>query len=326
MQTKRDIGIDLLRGFSMIIVIVLHVMANYLNQKDIFYVWDYLHFAVAAFIFCSAYIFFGKTLKKSPSTPISFSYIGKRFQRLYLPYLFFVFIVVILRLIFETRVITADYLLANILVIGGIDINWLVLLFIQFIVLFSLLSYSYHRYRTIFWIYSLLAFLSSIFLFFYSVPFHWKWIMWIPWSLVALYSIAYIHYDWRRNWIIPVITFGLLTCAGFIIQYGENNGIGLSIHKYPPDFLFISYGLFVISILYPLFSRQFMHSPIISAPLSFFSTFSYQLYFIHYLTLYIGEQFQLSQIIPWYLYTAAIIVTTAGIQKAFILVSRFVRH
>src|SRR6266403_5134039 len=94
MMTERNQLIDNLRGVSMIVIILTHTTAFFPGDKVAYLLWNWSHFAVPIFLFCSAYLF----LKKSDDKPLHFfSYLKKRVVRLLLPYyLFFFFFLIAL--------------------------------------------------------------------------------------------------------------------------------------------------------------------------------------------------------------------------------------
>src|SRR3989344_3984886 len=67
----RNTTIDFLRGFAMLIMVAIDVTAFYLSQKTTYLVWDYTHFVVPIFVFCSAYLYF----ERKSDSPFNISYI-----------------------------------------------------------------------------------------------------------------------------------------------------------------------------------------------------------------------------------------------------------
>jgi hypothetical protein len=130
MAKERNETIDVLRGVSLLAVIFIHCLAYYLSDNVAHTLWNYSQFAVQVFVFCSGYLFFKKFI--GTNTQPSFNYLFSRIKRLLVPY--YIFLVTFIPIIYLTqrKKITFTFLLENILVKDGIDINWLVLLFIQF--------------------------------------------------------------------------------------------------------------------------------------------------------------------------------------------------
>ncbi|MBI3887543.1 acyltransferase family protein [Candidatus Microgenomates bacterium] len=120
--------IDTLRGLAMLVMILTHTTVFFLQDPSANFLWNWSHFAVPIFVFCSVYLFFQKSLYDK----IAFwSFVKKRFVRLLIPYYWFLLFFLIILFFTKPETLSIKYLLQSIFVIGGVDINWLVLLFMM---------------------------------------------------------------------------------------------------------------------------------------------------------------------------------------------------
>src|SRR3989339_801182 len=173
--------IDTLRGIAMSSMILIHTNAYFLGDKLSYFLWDYSQFAVPVFIFCSAYLGF-KNRGHFKTFKSFFTHLLNRFRRLLIPYYLFAFIYFLLIAIKEPHRITSGFIMKSLLIIGGIDINWMILLFLMFTFFIPVISYTAIRQR---WLFYLLIFFSCIFSFifiFVKFPYNYRFIMWLPWS------------------------------------------------------------------------------------------------------------------------------------------------
>ena len=158
MQKERNNTIDILRGIGLFCVIFIHALAYYLNDITAHVFWNYLQFAVQIFVFCSGYIFFVKYL---PQTNFNWlQYFIKRVKRLLIPY--YIFLALFLPIVFftEPKKFQIPYIIDNLLVKDGIDINWLILLFIQLTLVTIFLKYAINKKKLLFYLYTALSFRS----------------------------------------------------------------------------------------------------------------------------------------------------------------------
>lgn len=282
--------IDVLRGIAVFAMILIHVNYFYISQKIPFILWNYSQFAVPVFIFCSSYLFFVK------SSSLSLNYLKKRFSRLLIPYWIFLSLFIPLVYLNEPGKVSINYVLSSILGIGGVDISWLVLLFLIFTILFPLIK-SLEKNKILFFAFSLISFIVSLVLVFFSFPLNYKFIMWVPWSLVILFSIFFIKFE-AKKWFFPsiiIVSFVLYLVLGFVLA-NLNHNLSFVNNKYPPNLYLLSFGFFAITLLFWL-AKLKVFKPL-SSGISFLSLNSYNIYFIHYFILYFVRIF--AKNLPWY--------------------------
>lgn len=287
-MVQRNQLIDSLRGFSMIVIIFTHATAFFPSDPITSLFWNWSNFAVAIFIFCSAYLYF----QKSSDKPLHiFSFLKKRIIRLLVPYYIFLGFFFLVLFIISPEILSFKYIWQSVLVIGGVDINWLVLLFLYITILLPFLVWSQKKVPVFFWMFFSLSLGSAFFLLFYRLDVPYKFIMWLPWSLILYFTWFYLRYENKRHIIVWSC---IVSCLLFGLSYGILNSIQHStvlIHnKYPPNIVYLSYGIVVLLGLV-LLSKYLFSQKLVLATINFFSRYSYSIYFLHYLVLTVFAAF-----------------------------------
>ena len=320
---KRDITIDLLRGWSLLAIILIHVTVYYQGNRLAYRIWNWNQYAVAVFVFCSAYLYF----KKSP-TFTSFSqfafYLKKRLLRLLIPYYLFLGAYFLFLFFSKPWTLTGSYILQNLLAIGGVDLNWLVLLFIFFLFLFPFIHFLWKNQRPLFYLYGLISLLSAVYFLFYPSLLPYRLVMWLPWSLVAVVTQLFVDQEKNQRFLLAGFLVSLLI---FILSYQIQSFLGHSLahyrNKYPPNIYHLSYsllGLFTLLIIMRM--RFFQWSPI-AKTLDFLSRYSYSLYFIHLFFILVIYQFRGQRFFDWYGLLLVVIIFSVITQLLLNRLSRF---
>lgn len=280
MQTRtRIFAIDILRALAIIGVLVIHTLARFLGPTAINETWNYLEFVVITFVVCSGYVnwlSFQNNKKKS-----LLAWYSKRFVRLYVPYVLYVAAVYVL---------THSFSPASLTLTGGIDVGWLTLLFMQLALITPVyIWFTGNSRRNIFSL-IFIGMISLIVVFFPIAPIYSRVAAWIPWSFVYLLgmNVAKIESTQKHGMKYYVAAFGLaaivwLALAEFLRARGST--LTFTLHKYPPDLFYLSYGIAAtgaLLFLVTLFEKVFagMHSVVM-----FFSKHSYGMFFLHLLIL-----------------------------------------
>lgn len=305
-KPSRFVEIDILRGVAVFAMILIHVNYFYISDKIAFVLWNYSQFAVPVFIFCSSYLFF---IKKKDV--LSLNYFKKRFIRLLLPYWVFLIFFIPLVILNEPGKVSFSYILGSILAIGGVDISWLVLLFLIFSILFPIISYFFEKQKILFAIYAIISVFVSLFLVFAPIPLNYKFLMWIPWSTVALFSVLFIKFEHKKRFFPFFLTVSFVLFVFLLfVQINLNHTLSFVNNKYPPNLYFLSFGIFSISLLF-LFAKLKLFKPL-NRGIAFLSVNSYSVYFIHYLVLYLSRIFLKN--LPWYGLFSVVLIFTVLIQ------------
>ncbi len=283
---KRLFEIDDIRGISIIVMILIHTNVYFLQYPLSYATLEISQFAVVAFIFCSAYLFFQK--KQEYSWKTFFLHLWKRVKRLIVPYYFFFAVYYLFLLLKEPHKLTSSYVLQNIFVVGGLDFNWLVLLFIQMAILMPFIAYLAEKRKKLLAVYFAVAVVSSLLFLKYTPLSYYRSIMWLPWSLVLIYTY-YFDKMWNNKKIFFWMTFlfaGLFVGTQQLILPIFHHSLYMYDNKYPPNLYHLAYGFLSINILFFLSKRGVFSHKIIRSVIHFFSLYSYQIFFIHILVIY----------------------------------------
>ncbi|MGB9883422.1 MAG: acyltransferase family protein [Microgenomates group bacterium] len=301
-NSTRIFFIDNLRGLAILAMMMIHATAYFLNDKLAYFVWDNLEWAVPVFVFCSFYLSFQKHIYLKGNQWLG--YFKKRLKRLLFPYFVFLLVYFFLIYFFEPNKFNLDYFLANIFLFGGVDFNWLVLLFIYFMFLTPIFVKIFqNKFFKI--IYFILVISASLFFIFFKI--NYRLIIWLPWSFYLFLIAMFIKEDNKKIILMTVLSFFSFLLLGFLeIKIGHN--LSQYSNKYPPTLYHLTFGSFWIGILYFIFKNQE------NKFLRFFSINSYSLYFIHFLVLLLIVWFK---IIPnnWFLFFLEIFSGSVIIQK-----------
>lgn len=281
---KRLPELDDLRGISIIVMILIHTNVNFFSNKWAYNTREISQFAVIAFLFCSSYL---ALLKPLPTVSEFFPYIAKRLKRLLIPFLIFFTIYILFSTIAMGKHFSQSYIVKSYMLTGGIDFNWMVLLFIQMMLVTPFIQYLNEKNKTGLYIYTFIALISSlIFLKYTPLPFY-RSIMWLPWSLVIVYTI-YFDRIWNNKMLFMGITllFGLIfIITQQFVLVPLHHSLSMYSNKYPPNLYHISYSLFAVNIIYYLSRRKLFSTPLVQGIVDFFSSNSYSLFFIHILVI-----------------------------------------
>lgn len=287
MDKKRFQVIDDIRGFTMILMIMIHTNAYYLSNKIAYNLLEFSQFAVVAFIFCSSYLSVVRYQEAAKSNQVSV--VLKRFWRLLQPYYIFLIPHFILLFWKEPAKLTLRYVLESILLIGGIEFNWLVLLFLQLAVVSPFLLYLFHHKRNLFFVWFAVSLFSSFYFLFHTPLPYFRLIMFLPWSLVVLFTILFGTYQKEvMFWVVSGISSMMLFFVSSKILISMGRSLTHYNNKYPPNIYHLSYGIAAVLILWIISARFKIFSlPVVADLISFMSRNSYQIYFIHIIVIYV---------------------------------------
>lgn len=304
MDRKRSENIDFLRSIAIIGVIATHVLSYNLTNPLNFFIWNYLHFVVVLFVFCSGYVLTLHYKNNLTTASDILKWYKKRFVRLLVPFYIYLLIHYLLWILFPhyfsglglTK--NLHLLLQSIFFIGGIDLNWLPLLFLQLTLLFPLFIKIFTKKTTVI-LYVLAA--IGVTAYFTISPFphtYYRLVMFIPWSLILLYSM-YISKKEQMdtdlsnniNRYFKALFVGAVVFISLFVYYSSGHiSFVLTNHKYPPDFYYLSYA-FTMSLIMIIASKLHIVEHIRIKRISYYiSNNSYQLFFIHYIFLDFTEQ------------------------------------
>lgn len=313
-KPTRNTSIDTLRGIAMVAMILNHTTAFYKTQPIAGVIWDYSLFAVPLFIFCSAYLFFTAAEKRQSHYDIF--YFIKRTQRLLFPYYIFLGIFFVWLLAISPQTLSLQYIFENIFLVGGVGINWLVLLFLQVMIVMPLVDIWSRKNNKTLYIFSGLSVVFSSVLLFWKWPLNYLLIMWLPWSLVIVWTWFFIQWQEKKSRLVLLC---MITVCAFLLSYlflWLNNYSLLHYHnKYPPNIYHLTFGLVSTFILYYLTRWNIFSLFNLDKLLYFLSIHSYTIYFIHFFVISVVRQFSFVTQFDWMSFTAIIFVVTILLQR-----------
>ncbi|HXS15385.1 MAG TPA: acyltransferase [Candidatus Saccharimonadales bacterium] len=290
MKTERYSYIDLVRAVSIIGVMIIHTLSFHLSSPIALLFWNFLQFVVAAFVFCSGYVH-AHYFDRLVSLKSVFKWYKKRTIRMLLPFYIYFIVHFLLFLIFPSVFThfgmhpSVSFVIGSLLLYGGINTNWLPLLFLEMTLLTPILFFLYRR-RAMKWyigLASIFLIIHTIFLFPYSM---YKLLMWIPWSLifiVGLFSFVFKNTSYKKLFIFLSILSGILFLLLFPLWPHLSRSVNFSDNKYPPNLYYLSFALsgtgvlFLFSIKIVSFIPQWLYM--------YVSQKSYSLFFIHFIFL-----------------------------------------
>lgn len=308
----RNKAIDILRGLGILAIIFIHVTAWFTFDKTAHFIWNWGQFAVPAFVFCSTYLFFGK--KEKYEKEGWFNYSVSRLKRLVYPYWVFLAFYYLIYLLKKPQTIHWEEVVRSItLTSPGQEINWAILLFVYMNLLLFPLLILWRKNKFLFGLYGLAALSFSSWLIFNNWPFNFRLIMWLPWSLVILFSWYFARYQ-TRKFFYPLTLIGtfLLFLILFLFQKATGSSDLFIADKYPPGLYFLSYGMFSSALIYYAADKGLFD--LIHKPIHFLSTTSYNIFFIHLWLIIAFSEFMNIRVFAWWQFLLLILTLTIGVQ------------
>jgi len=277
----RFFHIDFLRAVAITGVMLTHSLALFLGPKSINSAWNYLHFVVVGFVFCSGYV---TTLTHTHTSLVA--WYQKRFVRLYVPFVLYV----VAYMIVSSRSFSSHFFTDSLTFLGGVDVGWLTLLFLQLTILTPLLLHIDMMGSAAKVVFIVLGVFSIITLFIRIPTVYSRAVAWLPWSFIfllgRLYATCEKSKSLRTTYLpsIGIVSFIIWILLKFLLIHW-NQPITLTLHKYPPDIFYFLYGISINSFLLLISSKLKNLSNGITRLITFISKNSYGMFFIHLLTL-----------------------------------------
>lgn len=300
-KPSRSHHIDVLRAIATVMIIITHVFQYHLGGFFNTFVWNYVHFAVVLFVFCSVSVLLPSVERMEMNATSLFAWCKKRFWRLIKPFYSYLFAHAILILLLPSVFngnglkLTPEFLLDSIKLTGGINFNWLVLLFIEIALVFPLIyKVSQRRSWSIGWGIASFSFIVAT-LFLPELNSSYRTIMIIGWSLIVLLSILVVQIKIKAFHVFlgALAAFSMLLLMPNNYFTGANLSSRLIDHKYPPDIYYLSYATMVSMVVYFLGKAKFWEKSWLKEAISFISKHSYEIFFIHYIVLDASLRFSL---------------------------------
>lgn len=293
-------------------MILIHVTAWHKSDVIASSLWNISQFAVQVFIFCSGYLFF---LKEGAGTTIhSLGYFTKRATRLLIPYFVFLVFYLPLEFIEAPKRLSLTYVLKSLTLTGGTDLNWIILLFLILAVLMPLLLFLLRKHRFMFFIHLLFATFSAALFLKLEIK-NYKFIAWLPWSLMILVSWFFVKF---HNRLTLLYVFISSTVTALILSFYlsvQNHSLVFFDNKYPPNLYYLLYGVAWISGLWFVFSFIDLEKKRWDI-VRIFSVNSYSIYFIHF-WIFTFIRVVLKSDLHWGYLFAIVMISSVLVQKTF---------
>ncbi len=281
--------IDVLRATAIIGVMLTHSLALFLGPVAINVTWNYLHFVVVAFVFCSGYVTF-HTYKNINNGKSLLTWYKNRFFRLYIPFIVYIIVYIIAYILIHRISFSSRYLFDSLTLVGGIDVGWLTLLFIQLAVLTPILvgiTRNKNRFIVILTVCGLFAFITT----FARIPtIYSRNLAWFPWLFIFLLGSFLAQKEQFTNiriryfFLTGIVSFSVWLLFTAILNH-INQPLTLTIHKYPPDLYYLLYGIGINSVLLGFTKLWKSPSTLFTSIITFVSKHAYGMFFMHLIIL-----------------------------------------
>jgi peptidoglycan/LPS O-acetylase OafA/YrhL len=295
---QRIFFIDFIKAVAIFFLILIHCFSFYLGNNVILKIWNFSHFVVVAFVFASGFVLFDRYRKGFKNFNHIFHWYFKRIKRLLLPYyIYFLshcFLYVLFPSLFKQYFKNEKYFfIKSLTLVGGLNHNWFVFLFIQLSFLFPFLIFLKNQKKFFYYLFFSFCVLFGILSinFFKFKNESYRFFMIFGWLIVYFISFELVDFYRKKSEEILMKAFFLFSLSLALFLYFFDKDLFLNSNyllvkiKYPPTIFFIFYGL-VVSFLLPLISGwQIFKLLFLKKIINFLANYSYNLYFIHFLIL-----------------------------------------
>lgn len=297
MNNKRYFHIDFLRAAAILGVIVVHVWQYNLRDFSAKLIWNYGHFVVPAFVFCSGYVLQKHNYNFNNLKEVLI-WFKKRMIRLLIPFYTYLLIHYLLIIFFPQffsglgLIKSFQYIINSIFLTGGVESGWLPLLFIELTLIFPILKIINKKTSTMFIYFLFAVLMTGLFTFAtlskISLYQYYRALMIVPYSLILILSMKLAGAETTepkiRNYLITAL-IGLITIVLLLVGWPVLGRTTLIGQKYPPNLYYLSYGLVALSIVIIMSTIKWFQQGIINRFILFTSKESYSLFFISYIVL-----------------------------------------
>jgi len=288
---QRNMAVDILRAVSILLMIVLHINPIFPKLYFTGWVWSWGQWVVPAFILCSIAVDTSDIRNASDYL----RYLWKRGIRLLIPYYIWLFTYLSLMVLVGHKTITGDMILKNLTFTGGSDFNWMILLFIYITLALPFLRKLVDKSESASLVVLLLSMTTSAL--YLSNRSYWnssyRWWMVIPWYGITVGILLFLKW-WRTKRWGHIAAFFTTNIGIFVYWYLYLQNYNITTHtyyhKYPPDLYYFTFSLWTVMLVYVLVSlnvHRMQKFDVVMRFLTYVSTRSYAIFFVHILVLYV---------------------------------------
>lgn len=326
-QTLRNTTIDILRGGSILIMIAMHIAPSFRQYPISDFIWSWGQWVVAVFLLCSFAV--GKNEVKNLGEYIR--YVFRRLKRLLIPYYIFLVAYLLVDVLLYKKSSTISTLLKNITLIGGVEFNWMILLFVIVTICVPICIVLVRRSQLM----ALLFFgvLCSFSWLYMSErdPFGFPYrLTMIPaWLGITGMLLLFLSWAEAKQWI-RVGSLLVVSLLVWLVMYVWLTTIKqtshLYFHKYPPDLYFTSFSMWSTITVYTLvraFEDKTNGTHPLVRVLSYVSLHSYTIFFVHIIVLQIVKVLYPARQANYALFAALVYIATFLFVAAKIKIEAF---
>jgi len=283
--------IDILKAFAAILVIFIHVIAEYRGVSSLYgLIWDLAHFSVGAFVFASGFLMANSIIKNRSFRGI-LKWSWKRFIRIYIPYLMFAIIYIIAEMTINGWTYVAkdfswSFLWNTISMTSGVGNNWIPRLFLWLSFLFLLAEIIKPYFKYIYDLLIAIAFLIAGYFLFGKSGFMVRDQRIAGWFLVFMTGFMYQRFYKKYNKINlwTIIISGISLAVLLVTFLLQEHSLSLFYNKYPTNLYFVVYNIFAVALVLTLIKwiqPKIQKSKQITKIIRFYSHASYDFFFYH---------------------------------------------
>lgn len=176
----------------------------------------------------------------------------------------------------------------------------------------------------ILYLYVFVAVISSILFLKYTPHPLYRSIMWLPWSLIVIYTMYFEKI--RKNtvlfWGLTVFFFIIFLVTRQFILIPLGHSLRMYNNKYPPNIYHLSYCLAGLNILFFLSQKGLFTK--VRRYIHFLSKYSYEIYFLHILVIFVLTVFFHFKF-NWVTFFVAVLGITSVVQWGINKIQSFKR-
>jgi len=286
----RDFSIDILRIISILLIFLAHTS---LKDDPHGILFNIRAFDVVAMVFASG-LSFSKTYKGVHSVHDYLIYVKKRFIRLVIPAWIFVTTYVLFSFFMNFIIPNNNFELKKVLLsyslISGIGYVWIVRIFFCIAIVAPFIKLFCERVKNYYFVFFVFLGLSSLL----TIATHYSSslagiastiinilvIPFLSYSVVYLLAICYSKMNVYQKVVCFSILLALTVCFSIL------SGFNVDFYKYPPSYLYLSYGCCCSIFLYEVISYivklvRLETNCIVAKSITWLSKNSFLLYFVH---------------------------------------------